>query len=98
MENAEDHAGGCKGVFVEAGGLGAIIHVDDAGPGVPLADRARIFERFGRGSDAAPTRGTGLGLAIVARHVQWHHGTIVVTDNPEGGARFTVELPANFRG
>jgi two-component system sensor histidine kinase MtrB len=96
VENAEDHAGGCKGVFVEAGGLGVTIHVDDAGPGVPLADRARIFERFGRGSDAAPTRGTGLGLAIVARHVQWHHGTIFVTDNPEGGARFTVELPAKF--
>ncbi len=35
VENAEDHAGGCKGVSVEAGGLGVIVYVDDAGPGIP---------------------------------------------------------------
>jgi len=92
VENAEDHAGGCKGVLVQAGGLGVIVYVDDAGPGVPTADRERIFERFGRGEDNR--RGIGLGLAIVARHVEWHHGTIRVKDRPEGGARFIVELPA----
>lgn len=92
VENAEYHAGGCKGVLVQAGGLGVIIYVDDAGPGVPVADRERIFERFGRSEDNR--RGIGLGLAIVARHVEWHHGTIRVKDRPEGGARFIVELPA----
>ncbi|TDD20152.1 HAMP domain-containing histidine kinase [Kribbella turkmenica] len=94
VENAEDHAGGCKGVGVEAGGLGVVITVDDAGPGVPVDNRDRIFERFGRGETGNRSRGVGLGLAIVARHVQWHHGTIEVTDRPGGGARFTVELPA----
>jgi two-component system, OmpR family, sensor histidine kinase MtrB len=94
VENAEDHAGGCKGVGVEAGGLGVVITVDDAGPGIPAEDRDRIFERFGRGETSKRSRGVGLGLAIVARHVQWHHGTIQVTDRPGGGARFTVELPA----
>ncbi|MFI7061464.1 ATP-binding protein [Kribbella sp. NPDC050124] len=94
VENAEDHAGGCKGVSVEAGGLGVIIAVDDAGPGIPAADRDRIFERFGRGETSNRSRGVGLGLAIVARHVQWHHGTIHVTERPGGGARFVVELPA----
>ncbi len=94
VENAEDHAGGCKGVGVEAGGLGVIITVDDSGPGIPAADRDRIFERFGRGEAGNRSRGVGLGLAIVARHVEWHHGTIQVTDRPGGGARFTVELPA----
>ncbi|QNE21247.1 HAMP domain-containing histidine kinase [Kribbella qitaiheensis] len=92
VENAEYHAGGCKGVLVQAGGLGVIVYVDDAGPGVPVADRERIFERFGRSEDNR--RGIGLGLAIVARHVEWHHGTIRVKDRPEGGARFIVELPA----
>ncbi|MFG1815252.1 ATP-binding protein [Kribbella sp. NPDC049174] len=94
VENAEDHAGGCKGVGVEAGGLGVVITVDDAGPGIPVDDRDRIFERFGRGETSNRSRGVGLGLAIVARHVQWHHGTIQVTDRPGGGARFVVELPA----
>jgi signal transduction histidine kinase len=92
VDNAEHHAGGCKGVSVKAGGLGVIVYVDDAGPGVREADRERIFERFGRGD--GQRRGIGLGLAIVARHVEWHHGTIRVKDRPEGGARFIVELPA----
>jgi signal transduction histidine kinase len=96
VENAEDHAGGCKGVGVEAGGLGVIITVDDAGPGIAVEDRTRIFERFGRGETSGRGRGVGLGLAIVARHVQWHAGTIRVTDRPGGGARFTVELPAKI--
>lgn len=94
VENAEDHAGGCKGVGVEAGGLGVIITVDDAGPGIAAEDRTRIFERFGRGETSGRGRGVGLGLAIVARHVQWHQGTIRIEDRPGGGARFTVELPA----
>ncbi|MFK4088058.1 ATP-binding protein [Kribbella sp. NPDC020789] len=94
VENAEDHAGGCKGVTVTPGGLGAVITVDDAGPGIAPEDRDRIFERFGRGETSGRGRGVGLGLAIVARHVQWHQGTIHVTTNPTGGARFIIELPA----
>ncbi|HWD77269.1 MAG TPA: HAMP domain-containing sensor histidine kinase [Kribbella sp.] len=94
VENAEDHAGGCKGVGVRTGGLGVVITVDDAGPGIAVEDRARIFERFGRGETSGRGRGVGLGLAIVARHVQWHHGTIQVTERPGGGARFVIELPA----
>jgi signal transduction histidine kinase len=97
VENAEGHGGGCESVTVGAGGLGVIIQVDDAGPGVPVYDRERIFERFCRGgSDRRPAqdRGIGLGLSIVARHVEWHHGTIWVEDRPGGGARFVLELPA----
>lgn len=99
VDNAEQHAGGCKGVSVKAGGKGVIVYVDDAGPGIPAADRDRIFERFGRGETSPDSRtdaqrgGIGLGLAIVARHVEWHHGTIQVKDRPEGGARFIIELP-----
>lgn len=94
VENAEDHAGGCKGVSVMAGGLGVVVYVDDAGPGIPESERERIFQRFGRGDRDGKSRGIGLGLAIVARHVEWHHGIIRVKDRPEGGARFIIELPA----
>ncbi|GAB3931481.1 HAMP domain-containing sensor histidine kinase [Kribbella albertanoniae] len=94
VENAEDHAGGCKGVTVAPGGLGVVITVDDAGPGIAPEDRNRIFERFGRGETSGRGRGVGLGLAIVARHVMWHQGTIHVTAHPTGGARFIIELPA----
>jgi signal transduction histidine kinase len=97
VDNAEQHGGGCKDVTVSSGGLGVIVYVDDAGPGVPPDNRERIFERFGRGAndlDRQGRQGIGLGLAIVASHVQWHGGTIRVEDRPGGGARFTVELPA----
>ena len=70
--------------------------VDDDGPGVPVADRDRIFERFSTLDDArtAVGSGSGLGLAIVATIVSAHQGTIRVGDAPGGGARFEVRLPA----
>jgi len=85
VENAESHGGGCERESVEAGGLGVIIQVDDASTGVPVEDRDRIFEGFGRGATDGRTDerpGIGLGLAIVARHIEWHHGTIRVQDRP----------------
>ena len=76
-------------------GHNARIEVDDAGPGIPISDRTRIFERFSRGSARhADDSGTGLGLALVARHVRHHGGTTWVEDRPGGGARFVIELPA----
>jgi signal transduction histidine kinase len=75
----------------------AVLHVDDDGPGVPAADRSRVFERFVRLDDARarPGSGTGsgLGLAIVAEIVAAHGGTAAVSDAPLGGARVTVRLP-----
>ena len=66
--------------------------VDDDGPGVPAADRQRVFERFVR-LDESRRRdrgGTGLGLAI-ARDIAVSHGaSIDVSDSPDGGARFSV--------
>jgi two-component system OmpR family sensor kinase len=74
-------------------------HVDltvaDEGPGIPLEDQPRIFERFWRGdpSRVRRTGGTGLGLAIVASLVQAHGGTIALASEPSHGAAFTVRLP-----
>jgi signal transduction histidine kinase len=93
VENAELHGGGCLRVCVDAEVESVRIAVEDAGPGVPIEQRDRIFERFAR---TGPRRvgGVGLGLAIVASHVSWHGGRIWVEDREGGGARFVVSLPA----
>jgi signal transduction histidine kinase len=70
--------------------------VDDDGPGIPVADRARVFDRFtrldeGRARDAG---GVGLGLSMVKAIVERHGGSVVVDDAPLGGARLIVQLPA----
>jgi signal transduction histidine kinase len=70
--------------------------VSDQGPGVPRAERDRIFQRFYQvdrsRSKARP--GSGLGLAIVKHIVHLHGGSIEVADAPGGGARFVVRFPA----
>lgn len=96
LTNAVSHGGGIVRLAVRSHDGRARIEVDDAGPGVPDQDRSRIFERFARGSTAAPDHhdsGAGLGLALVVEHVRRHDGRIWVEDRPEGGARFIVDLP-----
>jgi len=73
----------------------AVLDVVDAGPGIPAADRPRVFERFFR-ADASRTRaagGSGLGLSIVAALVAAHAGTVEVLETPGGGATLRVRLP-----
>jgi two-component system phosphate regulon sensor histidine kinase PhoR len=69
--------------------------VSDSGPGIPSTDLSRVFERFYR-VDKSRTRpgGTGLGLAIVKHLVELHDGEVRAENRPQGGARFTVTLPA----
>lgn len=66
--------------------------VQDHGPGIPLADRERVFERFARGAHHGPDRpaGSGLGLAIVADLVAQHDGRITLDETPGGGTTLTV--------
>jgi signal transduction histidine kinase len=88
-------AGGKVRLSARAEGARAIIEVADSGPGIRLAERATVFERF-RQLDGTATRrfgGTGLGLAIARDFVTLHGGTIAIGDAPEGGALFTVTLP-----
>jgi two-component system sensor histidine kinase MtrB len=98
MENAAHYGGGVTDIAVipAADGRAVAVMVDDAGPGIDPAERARIFERFYRGS-ASGRRGTGtgsgLGLALVAQHVRAMHGEVRVESSPAGGARFVVTLP-----
>jgi len=72
------------------------LSVSDEGPGIPDEDLARVFERFYRvdKSRARDPGGTGLGLAIVKHLIELHGGQVRVENRPEGGARFTMTLPA----
>lgn len=89
-------------VLVEVAPLddGCLLTVEDDGPGIPPADRERVFGRFVRldPSRSAQTGGRGLGLAIVKRLVDRHGGIIAVTDGNAGGARFEVWFPGKPRG
>lgn len=68
--------------------------VADGGPGIPPADRERIFEKFERlVANARDRSGFGLGLWIVGRMVAAHHGSIEVAQAPGGGAQLRVQLP-----
>jgi signal transduction histidine kinase len=69
------------------------LSVADRGTGVEVADRERIFERFGTATVAPHAVGLGLGLYIARQIVNAHGGTIHVEDGPEGGATFVVRLP-----
>lgn len=63
--------------------------VDDHGPGVPEAMREQVFEPF----FTTRPEGTGLGLAVVRQIARAHGGQVTVADAPDGGARFTLDLP-----
>jgi two-component system nitrogen regulation sensor histidine kinase NtrY len=65
------------------------IVVADDGPGIPLAERDKLFLPY----YSTKQRGSGLGLAIVRRIVAEHGGSIEVGDNAPRGTRFTIELP-----
>lgn len=72
-----------------------VLHVRDCGPGVPDADKLRIFERFARGSSQAAlaSPGSGIGLAVVHTLMQRMGGEALVLDAPSGGADFQLRLP-----
>lgn len=69
----------------------AELRVTDTGPGVPVADRDRVFERFWRGR-GEPDTGAGLGLSIVRRIAEVHGGDVRVGAALHGGAEFTFSL------
>ena len=75
----------------------SLLSVEDAGPGVARGERARIFERFARGSAARHRVGTGLGLGAGGRARHAHGGEAWVEDRPGGGARVQGQLRGGGR-
>jgi K+-sensing histidine kinase KdpD len=107
VQNADRHAPAGTPITVEAAPgkrSMVVIRVIDQGPGVPVEQRERIFERFVRGVDVgepeerpsgAVPSGTGLGLAIVRGLVEAHAGRVWIEDSEEDeGAHFAFTLPA----
>jgi two-component system, OmpR family, sensor kinase len=76
-----------------APGGGIDVRVSDTGPGIPIEEQGRIFDRFYRGAAGRSGEGTGLGLSIARWIVEEHHGRIEVASEPGGGATFSVWLP-----
>ncbi|GAA1509956.1 hypothetical protein GCM10009677_48550 [Sphaerisporangium rubeum] len=108
LDNAVRHSppGGTVRIAARHAGPVVEISVIDQGPGIPVAERTRVFERFSRldAGRAAGAGGAGLGLAIAKEIVELHDGSISVTGAPPagsggtGGCRMVVTLPAALAG
>jgi signal transduction histidine kinase len=92
LRNAVRYAKSKVALTVERAGGRTVISVDDDGPGVPPAERERLFEPFTRveGSRGRDSGGVGLGLAIVKSVAEWHGGEARIADSPLGGARVSI--------
>jgi two-component system sensor histidine kinase KdpD len=84
-------------VYVSAmvdGGLVRVV-LEDEGPGLPVGDPERLFDKFQRGSGEGAVVGVGLGLAICQAIIHAHGGQIEAQRRAGGGARFELTLPAD---
>jgi two-component system, OmpR family, sensor kinase len=98
LDNAAAHSPRGTPIALSAGRVGvhAVLAVQDDGPGIPPADRQRIFERYERLDQPAtsPSGGLGLGLYIARRLARTNRGELQVTDPPgHRGARLELRLP-----
>ena len=82
-------------VSIKAEGDQIILQVSDNGPGIPVQDQTRIFDKFYRGRNMDNQEGSGLGLAIVKSIVDAHQGRIWVESNLGQGSTFFIVLPVN---
>jgi signal transduction histidine kinase len=91
--NAMKYTSSPIAVTVRRRGAEGVLEVEDRGSGIDEAERARIFDRFFRGSAAAGTEGLGLGLSLVAEVARWHGGSASVHSATESGSLFRVAFP-----
>jgi signal transduction histidine kinase len=95
IDNALRYAASRVVITATPSGHAAQVQIDDDGPGIPAADRVRVFDRFVR-LDSSRERGTGttgLGLAIAREIARAHHGEITIGERPGGGTRAVVTMP-----
>jgi two-component system, OmpR family, sensor kinase len=94
LENAQRHGGQEVSLALSADASQLRIEVSDRGPGVPQAERERIFEPFYRSALASERHGgVGLGLSLVRSIARQHGGSVQCLVREGGGARFVVRLP-----
>lgn len=87
-------AGGMIRVVVRVDGQAVQMCIEDNGPGVPVAARDHIFDKFYSASAESALAGAGLGLFICRELVALHGGRLWYEERPEGGSRFCFTLPA----
>ena len=99
LDNATKYtpAGGRVDVSLRIDAARPVVTIADSGPGIPMEERARVFDRFYRvGAGAARARtdvsGSGLGLAIVRRVAVQHGATVMLGDSPAGGLQVDVRF------
>jgi len=98
IDNALRYCGPASRVTVSVEASPPSLNVEDDGPGIPVEEREKIFERFYRLTDNR-AEGCGLGLSIVREIATLHHAVARVTAGREGrGARFTVQFPPPAHG
>ncbi|NVD96594.1 ATP-binding protein [Massilia sp. BJB1822] len=97
MRNAQKYAATRVALSAARRLDGVRIVVEDDGPGIPEAEREKIFDPFYRldRSRDRSTGGFGLGLSIARKAIELHGGDIAVDSSPMGGARFTIRLPTD---
>ena len=97
VDNALRYSAGSVQLAVSASPHRVILHVRDQGPGIPIAEREQVLERFVRGSSSSGSQGSGIGLATAMELMQAMQGELVIADAPGGGAdmqlRFKIWAP-----
>lgn len=96
LQNAFKFTGPSKQIGIRARAANGLVEIEvwDNGPGIPLPEQKRIFEKFYRAREIQAVEGSGLGLAIVQHIVHAHGGQVTVHSEPGRGATFKVSLPA----
>jgi two-component system, OmpR family, sensor histidine kinase KdpD len=100
IENAAKHAAASSAITIaaDASASGLSMSVRDRGPGIAPSELPHLFERFYRGADATHrVSGTGMGLSIARGLLAAEHGRIWAENCVDGGARFTIAVPAEHR-
>ena len=93
VDNAMKHGEPPVRILMESSAEEVTVRIRDHGPGVPAADRERIFERFTRLDQTGNRPGIGLGLPIVRELLAACDGRVWVDEAPGGGAEFGLALP-----
>ena len=96
VENAIKYtpAGGEIAIEAHLTGDTICVVITDTGPGIPQADRSRVFRRFHRLEASRSTPGNGLGLSLVAAVIAMHGGTVELEKNEPTGLKVRLTLPA----
>ena len=92
--------GGTIHLMARTAGAQLVLDVADAGPGIPVEDRAHVFDAFytGRAARSTAVKGTGIGLSVVLEFVSAHGGTVQLVDGQFPGAHFRITMPIRAIG